>query len=108
MSLPVWWRMSAAIVAVLARCGRPGNWLIHRLGWREFVSETFHRPHHPQCAAPRPVLLLRPHGWVKRCETCDQPVELHFACWETEGGAMPEEVTRWILAEVQGLPRVPS
>lgn len=96
-------RLAAKCLPVLSRCGRPGRWVLHRLGFRAFLSETFTRAHAPDCARSSVTFDLRPHGWVKRCDGCRQPIELHFACWETEDGYMPAEVTTWIAEELTRL-----
>jgi len=88
------------IVYLLARCGRVGDWLLHRLGWLEFHTDTFTHAHAPRCLNPDVRFELRPQGWVKRCATCRYPIEVHYACWEVAGGAMPGEVVKWIAEEI--------
>jgi hypothetical protein len=98
--------LSRYAVPILARMGRFGDWLLHRLGWVTFRNETRRHAHASDCVEPRPALHLRPQGWVKRCETCQMPVEIHFAFWETDQGHVPPEVVLWLVEETKVIARL--
>lgn len=83
-----------------------GEWVARQLGYVKFINTEFTRQHAPDCRQHDTEFLLRVGGYVKRCRTCQRPVVIKLACWETDSGHMPPEVVRWIAEELHALASV--
>ena len=78
-----------------------GDWWGHRLGFHRWLHESWTYVHDAQCTSVRLEKLLRPGGWITKCETCGVTVEIRLSCWETPDGHIPPETVKWIMDEVK-------